>query len=362
MSEDTNLVVASAGKSKFSMSMFSKVKGLSENSPLKKLKSQGTPRLTVVGNKFVIRMGGKEQVLKNGKKPLKELDVVIHGFSTQIQRQLSEPWNNEDPKFRPEGCWSNDGNTPDEKAWNKKSQDCDTCSEKLRCSLSRNLVVSLYSPETMPDNPMVFTTNWSSNSTKKNGEDIDEMLFSLINYLSFLSDNETESFKVITRLVIDDFSDNKPANNCKVLFQPVDALNSKSPNWVAHEKWVESGVWDDGDEDYAGFGKMIRIEQRPPEDEVVGDSAGAGEDDSEEEVDTAAEEAAKKKAAAAAKRKKAAAAKKKREEEEAKKKEAEDEEEEEVDLDDLDDDSEEEEIEEESEDDWGDLDGLLDED
>lgn len=353
MSND--LVIASAGTGVFNPSKLATIKGLDENSPLRKMKTMGVPRLTVNGNRFIIKSGGTDQILKVGKKPIKELDVVIHSFSPDIQRQLSEKYD-ADQGFRGKGCWSNNGNTPDEDVWNKQSEDCDTCPEKMACSLSRNIVVSLYSPEGPVDNPMVFTTNWSSNSTKKAGEDMDEQLYSLINYLSMLSDNDVETYKIITRLVIDDFSDNTPANNCKVLFKPIDVLKPSSPNWAAHTRWEEEGK---------DLDKMIKIVQRPPEDETVGASSGA---DVEEEPGgqagakgTTGISAADAKKAAAAKRKKAAAAKKAKEAEEAKK--AKEAEEEEVDLDDLDGDDEiaEGEFVEEDDDDWGDLDGLLDE-
>lgn len=323
MTEETSLVVKVSEPAKpFSAAMFKKIQGLDENSNLKKISVGGVPRLTVKGNKFIIRMGSTEQVIKTGKKPAKELDVVIHDFSPDIQRQLSAPYNSKDPKFVPLGCWSNNGNSPDTNVWNKQSEDCDTCDVKMDCSMNRNLVVSLYSPEGEVEHPMIFTTNWSSNSTNKAGEDMDELLFGLINYLKFLAGHKVETYKVRTRLIIDDWSDNEPANNCKVLFKPLEPLEPTGPNWVAHDKWLA--------EDADRLTKMIKIEQRPPQDEVVGDSAGADTD--EPEVDEDAE--AKK--AAAAKRRKAAALKKKKEEEAAKlaaQKAAE--EEEEIDLGDL---------------------------
>lgn len=328
MSDDKDLVVvtAAAPKKAFNPSMFAKVKGLSENSPLKKIQAGGVPRLTVKGNKFYIKMGSTEQMLKSGKKALKELDVVIHTFSPVIQRQLSEQY---DPKlgFRGKGCWSNDGNKPDDDVWNKQSEDCDTCEQKMDCTMLRNLVVSLYTPAggNVPDHPMVFSTNWSSNSTKKNGEDMELQHYSLINYLKMLAANEVDSYKIITRLVIDEDSDNEPANNCKVLFQPVDILQPTDPNWVAHEKWID---------EEKDLDKMVQISQMKPNEGTVGSDSGASTDEEPDEDDVAAaEEAAAKKKAAAAKRK--AAAEKKKKEAEAKAAE-----EEEVDLDDLDEDDE----------------------
>lgn len=351
MSTDTELVVVAAKPAKaFSTAMFSKIKGIAENSPLRKISAGGAPRLTVKGNKFYIKMGSTEQLIKTGKKPAKELDVVIHDFSPDIQRQLAEPYDTKNPQFVPKGCWSNDGNQPDENVWNKQSEDCDTCPVKMECNMSRNLVVSLYSAEGEVEHPMIFTTNWSSNSTKKAGEDMEEMHFGLINYLKFLVGNDVESYKVITRLVIDDWSENTPANNCKVLFKPIDALQETDPNWVAHDKWLA--------EDADRLSKLVKIEQRQPSDDTVGGSAGADTDEEDLEADVAAaekaaaDEAAAKKAAAAKKRKDAAAKKKADEAKAAAEKE------EEVDLDDLDED--EEETEDEGDDiDMSDLDDLL---
>ena len=296
MSEDNQLVVAEV-EGNFSMKMFDKVKGLTEDSPLKRMQSQATTRFTVVGNKFVIRNGKQEQILKGkDKRPVKYIDVVIHDFSPDIQRQLAVPYDSKNPVFTPLGCWSNNGNTPDEDVWGKQSEDCDTCPRggngDFSCTMSRNIVISLYSPDTVPEEPMIFTTNWSSNSTKKAGEDIEETTFGLINYLKFLAGKEVEPYKVVTRLYIDDWSENTPANNCKVLFQPRAVLSKgNEPNRIAHDKWTE-------DEDR--LPKMIKIFQRQPDDEdaVVGDEAGASVEDveTEEPVKQSKKKASKKKA------------------------------------------------------------------
>lgn len=352
MTEENQLVVAKAKLAKgFSPAMFSKVKGLSENSPLRKIADSGELRLTVDGNQFQTKKGSKViQTLKDGKRPLKELDVVIHHISPVIQYQLIEPYDPKNPMFRPLGCWSNDGRKPDENVWNKQSSSCDTCKHggngDRTCGMTRLAVVSLYSPTDVPKIPMLMNFNWSSNSTKKPGEDQDENLFGLINYLKFLKVNEVETHRVVTRLTIDDFSDSK--NNCKLLFSPVDIVQDGDANRIAHENWSEGDEYD--------LDEMIRISQRKPlEEGSAGGDAGA----------PVKKQAAEKKTEPVKKR----AAKKKPEPEPV--------EEEEEDLDDLEDfdetdetdepddepDDEDEEVEaEEDDDDFGDLEDLLDED
>ena len=351
MSDETNIVpVKTKAVSNFRDRLKS-VKGLSENSQLRRIQKSGALRLTVDGNMFQIKKGSKVvQTIKDGKKPVKELQVVIHSISPVIQQQLAEKWDPKDPKFVPMGCWSNDGRTPDEDAWNKQSSKCDTCKHggngDMQCSLTRLAVVSIVSAN-VPEEPMLMNFNWSSNSTKKPGQDVEENLFSLISYLDMLAAEEVEPYRIITNLVVDDWSD--PKNNCKLLFQPVDIVQDDHPNYIAHKNWEEDSRFD--------LEEMILIKQRPPQEGSAGSEAGAPEKEEEEKAETAAE---KKKRLAAEKRKEAA--RKKKEAQEAKAAE------EVEDLDDLesfgeeeepDADDEEELLEESDDDDFGDLDDLL---
>lgn len=367
MSEETQLVVAKP-KGGFNVAMLSKVTGLSDNSPLRKMQGQGAMRLTVDGDQFQIKKGSKVvqtiMDLENPKRPAKELAVVIHQISPVIQKQAALKYDPRNPKFSPLGCWSNDGNSPDEDVWNKQSHKCDTCrfgmgkeildkdsGEMASCSLTRMAVVSLYNPTEKPENIelLLMNFNWSSNSTKKPGPDLDENTFCLINYLTMLAsiDGEgVETHRVVTNLVVDDWS--HPKNNCKLMFSPIGTLSDGDPNYEAHKLWEE--------DDSKNLVELRTITQRKPaEDDLEGDG-GAPDNEPEEEVEEVKKPASKKKASKKKASKKKAAKKKAEEVEE---------EEEEIDLDDLDsddsDDSEldEEELVEEDDEDFGELDDLL---
>ena len=277
MSDEKQIAIKKA-TGNFSMAMLSKVQGLSENSPLRKMQGQGALRLTVDGNQFQIKKGAKlVQTLKEGKKPVKELDIVIHMVSPVIQKQAMVAWDPKDPKFKPIGCWSNDGNNPDEDVWNKQSHSCDTCKfgkgekakdslsgETASCNLTRLAVVSILS-DNEPE-LMLMSFNWSSNSTKKAGEDPEENTYSMINYLSMLAGMEVETHKVITRLLVDDWSD--PKNNCKLLFQPVGIVSDDHPNMVAHNKWEMDPSTD--------LEKMCMITQRKPAEDAATEDGDGG--------------------------------------------------------------------------------------
>lgn len=292
MSDTTNLVVAKASGN-FSLAMFKKVQGLAEDSPMRKLQGNGALRLTVDGDQFHIKKGSKVvQTLKanddKGKlRPVKELDIVLHWVSPVIQKQAAVKYDPRDPKFEPIGCWSNDGNKPDADVWNQQSGSCDTCKfgkgadakatvageEKMAsCGLTRLAVVSLYSATDEPEELMMMNFNWSSNSTKKAGEDKDAMQYCMINYLRLLADMDTESYRVVTRLIVDDYSD--PKNNCKLLFQPVGVLQDDAPNVIAHNKWAEE----------KDLEVLCKVTQREPNAEV-GSEAGAPVETKEEVVE-----------------------------------------------------------------------------
>lgn len=321
MSDNQELVVSNQVQGGgFSMSLLNKVKGLSEDSPLKKMKSEGQVRFTVFGNKFYIKQGKNETLIKDAKKkPAREVLVVLHSGHPIVQRQAAEPYNAK-LGWQPLGCWANGRNAPDDNCWNKQADLCDECPEKMgKCSLMRNLALSLYQPGAAPEDIelMLMTTNWSSNSTKKNGEDPDELIFGLINYMKFLANQDVDLHRVVTRLIIDLDSENEPANNCKVLFQPAGVLDESSPNLLAHDLFKEGGT---------DLAKFVEVSQRQPDsDETVGGTYGAGDESEEEE---APKRVAKKTASKKVTSKKKAAAKKKPEPVE----------EEEVDLDDLDED------------------------
>lgn len=351
MSEETQLVVARAAGNKNIAAMFKKVQGLSENSPLRKMQGQGALRLTVDGNQFQIKKGSKViQTLmdpENPKKPAKDLDVVIHMVSPHIQKQAALKYDPRNPSFDPIGCWSNNGNEPDADVWNKQSHKCDTCKfgkgeeakdaksgKMASCGLTRLGVVSLYSPtEEDPNNIelMLMNFNWSSNSTKKKGEDPEENQYGMINYLTMLAGMEVETHKVITRLVVDDWSD--PKNNCKLLFQPIDTLDEGDPNYDAHMIWEADTAKD--------LQKMCLITQREPADDAPEGDGGAPEKE-DKPAKTSKKKVSKKKAAA----------KKKVVEEEI-------EELEDIGEEELPDEPEDELV-EEDDDDFGDLEGLLD--
>ena len=368
MSEDTQIAVVQAKPKKNIMAMFDKVKGLDENSPLRKLQGTGQLRLTVDSDQFQIKKGSKViQTLsapnENGKvRPVKSLDVVIHMVSSEIQKQAAVKWNPKDPKFEPLGCWSNDGDKPDEDVWNKQSHSCDTCKfgkgedakdsetgKMASCGLTRLAVVSILSgPDQDPNDVelMLMNFNWSSNSTKKKGQDPDENMYGMINYLNLLAGMEVETHRVITRLHVDDWSVNTPKNNCKILFEPVDTIGEGHPNFDAHMKWQADSNID--------LEKLCQISQRKPADDAPEGDGGAPE--AEPEKRSKKKAAAKKKATS----KKKAAAKKTPEPEE--------EDDELEDLEDIVDDTEEElddieseELVEEDDDDFGSLEDLLDE-
>lgn len=287
MSDETNLVVAQKAKASNNvLAMFDKVKGLSEDSPLRKMQSQGTLRLGVDGNVFQTKKGSKvvQRFMdpENKKKPTKELDVVIHMVSPVIQKQAAIKYDPRDPKFEPLGCWSNDGDNPDEAVWNKQSHKCDTCKfgkgqevmdkksgKMATCGLTRLAVVSLYSPTQEDPSDielMLMNFNWSSNKAKNNkGQDPEENQYGLISYLEMLAGIEVETHRVVTRLSIDDWSD--PKNNCKLLFQPVHTLSAGDPNFEAHKLWEADETKD--------LKKMCLIDQRKPADDAPEGDGGA---------------------------------------------------------------------------------------
>ena len=358
MTEQSLIPAKAAGG--LSLSMLKKVSGLSEDSPLAKVVSgDGDLRLSLDGIQFQTKKGSKVlqkmQEIKEikGKKrkvPVEFLDVVFHWVSPVIQQQLAEPWDSENPRFVPMGCWSNGDvrGAPDENAWNKQSESCDTCeygkNGNRQCNLTRLAVVSLYSPTGEVPTYYLMNLNWGSNKKARNGndgEDIDAGMFGFISYLEMLAGHEVELHKVVTRMHVDTWSG--PKNNSKILFEVAGILEDEdAPNRAAHDKWVEDGV---------DFTKLCRISQWKPDaddDSVVGGDAGA----SEEEKPVAKKAASKKKATS----KKKAAAKKKPE--------PEPEPEEEEDLDSFGEAEEFEEedtetLEAEDEDDFGDLDDLL---
>ena len=304
MSEESTELAVVKASGNFSMAMFKKVQGLSENSPLRKMQGQGALRLTVDGNQFQIKKGSKVvQTLMDGKKPAKELDIVIHMVSPLIQKQAAVKYDPRDPKFEPLGCWSNDGNKPDDDVWNKQSHSCDTCKfgkgadakdsrtgKLASCGLTRLAVVSLYQPNTPPEDIqyMLMNFNWSSNSTKKKGEDPEENQFGMINYLSMLAGMEVETHRVVTRLVVDDWSD--PKNNCKLLFQPVDTIGGGDANYEAHTLW-EADVSKDMQKD-------CLVTQREPQDDAPEGDGGAPEKEDKAPAKASKKKASKKKAAA----------------------------------------------------------------
>jgi hypothetical protein len=399
MTEDNQEIVVISNKAVEPKRNFAalakKVKGLAEDSPLRKIQGSAPYRLTLNGSTFQVKQGSKvlqelTTIEKRGtrkvKVPIKELDIVIHAVSPVIQQQLLKKYDPTNPTFEPLGCWSNgdEWGKPDPESWNMQSESCDTCaygpngtSEEANCSLTRSAVVSIYSESVVPEHRLLMNFNWSSNKVKGNlGEDPDENVFGLINYLNTLATLEVETHRVRTRLIVDDYSHEK--NNSKLLFQPIDILeDDDAPNMVAHNKWSTE---DD-------LQKLCRITQRRPASEEGLPATGledkpaakpkpkpkfSPEQELEDEWDEALEEdeveetppVRKKKVAA----KKKAAAKKKR----APAPEPEDEEEdedEELSLDELEsfgeevvDEEDEEDLEAEDEDDYGGLEELLEDD
>jgi len=280
MSDNTELAVTTKVKGGgFSAALLAKVKGKDEMSAsLQRAKSEGQMRFKVKGNKFYINQGKTETLLKDGKKPAREVLVVIHEaavgeYAGSMQRQLSEPYNEKNPQWVPMGCWSNNGKAPDDDVWNKQSDLCEECPVRQECSLLRNIALSLYTPEQEVKDLMIFTTNYSSNSQKKNGEDAEELLFSLTGYLKFLSAQGIALHRVVTKLIIDLDSENEPPNNCKVLFQPAGVLDDDDPNMVAHVKWSEEQNLED----------VVKVKQmKPVSDEKVGNDFGAEVEEAEE--------------------------------------------------------------------------------
>lgn len=259
-----------------SSSMFDKVRGLSEDSPMKRMKSNSRLRLSW-DNGFRIKRGGETiQTIKDGRSNATELDVVIHcvggvGFSMQKEWKI---WDDTAKAYEFMGCWANGQGSPDDDVWNKQSESCDTCPRggngDRECGLTKTAMVSLYAgPDEDPANIqlMDMNFNWTSFDPKKGGEDMEENILCLKNYLNLIATEDTEIFRVVTRLIVDD---SDPKNKAKILFQPIDVLPDGQPNYEAHKKWTE--------EDGVDLEELCKIRQYKPadqDDSKVGDEAGA---------------------------------------------------------------------------------------
>lgn len=187
----------------------------------KQLAGNSTPAVKrIVPKNGIFRkvVGGEDMGKLKG-----DLNVVIVGASAKVGRIFyAKQWSPDAEPTAPD-CFSNNGQTPDEKAANPQADRCDECKQNIKgsgmnnskaCRYSRRLAVVLEHDFNTALEGSVYQINLSSKSLF--GESPTENTHMFDNYSKYLANNGKSLDYTVTQLSFNEDNDNQ-----SLLFTPL---------------------------------------------------------------------------------------------------------------------------------------------
>jgi hypothetical protein len=170
---------------------------------------------------FKLVVGGEEMGKIKG-----DLNAIVVNAAPKVGRIFyAKAWSPDAEPTAPD-CFSNDGMTPDAKAVNRQSHNCNDCPQNVKgsgqgqskaCRYSRRIAVLLEQDFGSTLEGQVYQLNLASKSLF--GDNVGDA-FTFENYTKYLSSNGKSIDYVVTRISFNDENDNQ-----SVLFNPVRYIN-----------------------------------------------------------------------------------------------------------------------------------------
>lgn len=177
----------------------------------------GVKRIVPKNGSFKLMVRGEEMGKIKG-----DLKAIVVNASPKVGRIFyAQQWSPDAEPTAPD-CFSNDGATPDAKATNPQSHNCNDCPQNIKgsgqgtskaCRYSRRIAVVLEQDFGTSLEGEVYQMNLASKSLF--GENVDDA-FTFENYTKYLSSNGKSIDFMVTRISFNEKNDNQ-----SVLFNPV---------------------------------------------------------------------------------------------------------------------------------------------
>lgn len=181
----------------------------------------GVKRIVPKNGTFKLVVGGEEMGKIKG-----DLNAIVVNAAPKVGRIFyAKAWSPDAEPTAPD-CFSNDGVTPDAKAANPQSHNCNDCPQNVKgsgqgqskaCRYSRRIAVLLEQDFGSSLEGQVYQMNLASKSLF--GDNVGDA-FTFENYTKYLSSNGKSIDYVVTRISFNDENDNQ-----SVLFNPVRYIN-----------------------------------------------------------------------------------------------------------------------------------------
>jgi hypothetical protein len=181
----------------------------------------GVKRIVPKNGTFKLVVGGEEMGKIKG-----DLNAIVVNAAPKVGRIFyAKAWSPDAEPTAPD-CFSNDGMTPDAKAVNRQSHNCNDCPQNVKgsgqgqskaCRYSRRIAVLLEQDFGSTLEGQVYQLNLASKSLF--GDNVGDA-FTFENYTKYLSSNGKSIDYVVTRISFNDENDNQ-----SVLFNPVRYIN-----------------------------------------------------------------------------------------------------------------------------------------
>jgi hypothetical protein len=181
----------------------------------------GIKRIVPKNGTFKLVVGGEEMGKIKG-----DLNAIVVNAAPKVGRIFyAKAWSPDAEPTAPD-CFSNDGMTPDAKAANPQSHNCNDCPQNVKgsgqgqskaCRYSRRIAVLLEQDFGSTLEGQVYQLNLASKSLF--GDNVGDA-FTFENYTKYLSSNGKSIDYVVTRISFNDENDNQ-----SVLFNPVRYIN-----------------------------------------------------------------------------------------------------------------------------------------
>lgn len=176
----------------------------------------GAKRIVPKNGTFKLVVGGEEMGKIKG-----DLNAIVVNAAPKVGRIFyAKAWSPDAEPTAPD-CFSNDGMTPDAKAVNRQSHNCNDCPQNVKgsgqgqskaCRYSRRIAVVLEQDFGTNLEGEVYQMNLASKSLFGDGGD---GTFTFENYTKYLSSNGKSIDYVVTRISFNEDNDNQ-----SVLFNP----------------------------------------------------------------------------------------------------------------------------------------------